>query len=141
MRKILTIIFALVLFVLAILIQLDLITILTVTATSLNATPTSVYVLWTILLLFENLTYSFFINNATIILLISNLLILISFGILFLLYRHESNLSKRRYTFQTLGSFILTMIRTLDNMIIHHTNRLHERMDDDRTHKLKSTFL
>ncbi len=99
MRKILTIIFALVLFVLAILIQLDLITILTVTATSLNATPTSVYVLWTILLLFENLTYSFFINNATIILLISNLLILISFGILFLLYRHESNLSKRRYTF------------------------------------------
>ncbi len=99
MRKILTIIFALVLFVLAILIQLDLITILTVTATSLNATPTSVYVLWTILLLFENLTYSFFINNATIILLISNILILISFGILFLLYRHESNLSKRRYTF------------------------------------------
>lgn len=99
MRKILTIIFALVLFVLAILIQLDLITILTVTATSLNATPTSVYVLWTILLLFENLTYSFFINNATIVLLISNLLILISFGILFLLYRHESNLSKRRYTF------------------------------------------
>ncbi len=99
MRKILTIIFALVLFVLAILIQLDLITILTVSATSLNATPTSVYVLWTILLLFENLTYSFFINNATIILLISNLLILISFGILFLLYRHESNLSKRRYTF------------------------------------------
>ena len=99
MRKILTIIFALVLFVLAILIQLDLITILTVTATSLNATPTSVYVLWTILLLFENLTYSFFINNATIILLISNILILISFGILFLLYRHESNLSRRRYTF------------------------------------------
>ena len=99
MRKILTIIFALVLFVLAILKQLDLITILTVTATSLNATPTSVYVLWTILLLFENLTYSFFINNATIILLISNILILISFGILFLLYRHESNLSKRRYTF------------------------------------------
>ena len=99
MRKILTIIFALVLFVLAILIQLDLITILTVSATSLNATPTSVYVLWTILLLFENLTYSFFINNATIVLLISNLLILISFGILFLLYRHESNLSKRRYTF------------------------------------------
>jgi hypothetical protein len=99
MRKILTIIFALVLFVLAILIQLDLITILTVSATSLNATPTSVYVLWTILLLFENLTYSFFINNATIILLISNILILISFGILFLLYRHESNLSKRRYTF------------------------------------------
>lgn len=99
MRKILTIIFALVLFVLAILIQLDLITILTVSATSLNATPTSVYVLWTILLLFENLTYSFFINNATIILLISNLLILISFGILFLLYRHESNLSRRRYTF------------------------------------------
>lgn len=99
MRKILTIIFALVLFVLAILIQLDLITILTVSATSLNATPTSVYVLWTILLLFEDLTYSFFINNATIILLISNILILISFGILFLLYRHESNLSKRRYTF------------------------------------------
>ena len=99
MRKILTIIFALVLFVLAILIQLDLINILTVTATSLNATPTSVYVLWTILLLFENLTYSFFIKNATIILLISNILILISFGILFLLYRHESNLSKRRYTF------------------------------------------
>lgn len=99
MRKILTIIFALVLFVLAILIQLDLITILTVSATSLNATPTSVYVLWTILLLFENLTYSFFINNATIILLISNILILISFGILFLLYRHESNLSRRRYTF------------------------------------------
>lgn len=99
MRKILTIIFALVLFVLAILIQLDLITILTVSATSLNATPTSVYVLWTILLLFENLTYSFFINNATIVLLISNILILISFGILFLLYRHESNLSKRRYTF------------------------------------------
>ena len=79
MRKILTIIFALVLFVLAILIQLDLITILTVTATSLNATPTSVYVLWTILLLFENLTYSFFINNATIILLISNLCSLIYF--------------------------------------------------------------
>ena len=99
MRKILTIIFALVLFVLAILIQLDLINILTVTATSLNATPTSVYVLWTILLLFENLTYSFFIKNATIILLISNILILISFGILFLLYRHESNLAKRRYTF------------------------------------------
>ncbi|MHB8097451.1 MAG: hypothetical protein ACYDEI_07375 [Erysipelotrichaceae bacterium] len=99
MRKILTILFAIVLFVFAILIQLDLITILTVTATSLNTTPTSIYVLWLVLLLFKDLNFNFFINHAPSIIMISNLVVIASFGILFKLYIDHQNLSKRRYYF------------------------------------------
>lgn len=99
MRKLLIILFALILFVLAILIQLDLVTILTITATSLNSSPTGVYLLWIVLLLFNELTYSFFIVNATLFLLISNLIILSSFGILFRLYVETKNVSNRRYHF------------------------------------------
>lgn len=99
MRKFLIILFALILFVLAILIQLDLVTILTITATSLNSSPTGVYLLWIILLLSKELTYSFFIDNATLFLLVSNLIILCSFGILFKLYVDQKNLTNRRYYF------------------------------------------
>jgi len=99
MRKLLIILFALILFVLAILIQLDLVTILTITATSLNSSPTGVYLLWIILILFKELSYSFFIDNATLFLLISNLVILSSFGILFRLYVNQRNLTNRRYHF------------------------------------------
>lgn len=99
MRKLMIILFALILFVLAILIQLDLVTILTITATSLNSSPTGVYLLWIILILFKELSYSFFIDNATLFLLISNLIILSSFGILFRLYVNQRNLTNRRYHF------------------------------------------
>jgi hypothetical protein len=99
MRKLLIILFALLLFVFAILIQLDLVTILTITATSLNTSPTGVYLLWIILLLFKDLTYSFFIVNATLFLLMSNLIILGSFAILFRLYVNQRNLTNRRYHF------------------------------------------
>lgn len=99
MRKLLIILFALILFVFAILIQLDLVTILTITATSLNSSPTGVYLLWILLLFFKELTYSFFIDNATLFLLMSNLIILCSFGILFGLYVNQRKLSNRRYHF------------------------------------------
>lgn len=99
MRKLLTILFAIVLFVFAILIQLDLITILTVTATSLNASPTNIYVLWMVLLLFKDLNFNFFIENAPIIILLSNILVLLSVGILAKLYVDQQNLSRRRYYF------------------------------------------
>lgn len=99
MRKILTIIFAIILFILAILVQLDLVTILTITATSLNSSPTGVYLLWIVILLFKDLNYSFFINNATLFLLLSNLIIIASFGILFNLYVYTQKISNRRYHF------------------------------------------
>lgn len=99
MRKLFIILFAVLLFIVAILIELDLITILTITATSLNSSPRGVYVLWMILLMFENLNYTFFIENATLFLLISNLLILSSFGIIFALYVDSQNKSRRRYYF------------------------------------------
>jgi len=99
MRKLMIILFALILFVFAILIQLDLVTILTITATSLNSSPTGVYLLWIILILFEELSYSFFIDNATLFLLMSNLIILSSFGILFSLYVNQRKLTNRRYHF------------------------------------------
>jgi len=99
MRKLLIILFALILFVFAILIQLDLVTILTITATSLNSSPTGVYLLWIILLMYKGLTYTFFIENATLFLLISNLIILSSFGILFKLYVDSQHISNRRYHF------------------------------------------
>jgi len=99
MRKLFIIMFSIVLFVLAILIQLDLVTILTITATSLNSSPKGVYILWILILLFEDLSYIYFIENATIFLLISNFIILCSFGILFKLYVDTQNLSRRRYHF------------------------------------------
>ena len=112
MRKILTIIFALVLFVLAILIQLDLITILTVTATSLNATPTSVYVLWTILLLFENLTYSFFIQILKIFRQQHNILRLKVSEILLSLRRRDH---RRRNHNQNLLILVLNDVEPIDH--------------------------
>lgn len=99
MRKLFTILFAIVLFVFALLIQLDLITILTVTATSLKASPTSIYVLWMVLLLFNDLSFNFFIENAPTIILFSNVVILCSIGILVKLYIEHQKLSKRRYYF------------------------------------------
>lgn len=99
MRKLFTILFAIVLFVFALLIQLDLITILTVTATSLKASPTSIYVLWMVLLLFNDLNFSFFIKHAPTIILFSNIVILCSIGIMTKLYIEHQNLSKRRYYF------------------------------------------
>lgn len=99
MRKLFTISFAIVLFVFAILIQLDLITILTVTATTLKASPTNIYVLWMVLLLFKNLSFNFFIEHAPNIILFSNIVILCSIGILVKLYLDQQNLSKRRYYF------------------------------------------
>ncbi|NTW91209.1 MAG: hypothetical protein HGA35_04695 [Erysipelotrichaceae bacterium] len=99
MRKLFTILFAIVLFVFALLIQLDLITILTVTATSLKASPTSIYVLWMVLLLFKDLNFNFFIHYAPVIILLSNIVILCSIGILVKLYIDQQNLSKRRYYF------------------------------------------
>ena len=99
MRKIFTILFALSLFVLAILIQLDLVTILTASATSLNSTPTNVYVLWLAVFMFEDLNYSLFINHASTILLFSNIIIIACFCSLFRLYIASQNLSKRRYYF------------------------------------------
>ena len=99
MRKLFTISFAIVLFVFAILIQLDLITILTVTATTLKASPTNIYVLWMVLLLFKNLSFNFFIEHAPNIILFSNIVILSSVGILVKLYLDQQNLSKRRYYF------------------------------------------
>lgn len=99
MRKLLIIIFAVILFILAILVQLDLVTILTITATSLNTSPKGVYALWVILLVFNDLSYSFFIENATLFLLLSNIIILCSFGILFKLYVDTQNLTRRRYHF------------------------------------------
>lgn len=99
MRKLLIILFAIILFILAILVQLDLITTLTITATSLNASPKGVYVFWIILIVFKDLSYSYFIENATFFLLLSNSIILISFGILFKLYVDTQNLSRRRYHF------------------------------------------
>ena len=99
MRKIYTILFAITLFVLAILIQLDLITILKVTATSVNTSPTNVYILWIALYLFEDITYLFFIENATLILLLSNLIIISIFILLTKLYVSYQNQSKRRYYF------------------------------------------
>lgn len=99
MRKLLVIIFAVILFILAILVQLDLVTILTITATSLNTSPKGVYVLWIILLIFKDLSYTFFIENATLFLLLSNMLIISSFGILFKLYVNIQNLTRRRYHF------------------------------------------
>jgi hypothetical protein len=99
MRKLFIIIFSIVLFVLAVLIQLDLVTILTITATSLSSSPKGVYILWALVYLFEDLSYIYFIENATIILLISNFIILCAFGILFKLYVDTQNLSKRRYHF------------------------------------------
>lgn len=99
MRKLLIIIFAVILFILAILVQLDLVTILTITATSLNTSPKGVYVLWIILRIFKDLSYTFFIENATLFLLLSNIIILCSFGILFKLYVDTQNLTRRRYHF------------------------------------------
>lgn len=99
MRKLFTILFAIVLFVFSILIQLDLITILTVTATSLKASPTNIYVLWMVLLLFKDLNFNFFIEHAPIIILLSNILVLLSVGILSKLYVDQQNLSRRRYYF------------------------------------------
>ncbi len=99
MRKLFTISFAIVLFVFAILIQLDLITILTVTATTLKASPTNIYVLWMVLLLFKDLSFNFFIEHAPNIILFSNIVILCSIGILVKLYLDQQNLSKRRYYF------------------------------------------
>ena len=99
MRKLFTISFAIVLFVFAILIQLDLITILTVTATTLKASPTNIYVLWMVLLLFKDLSFNFFIQHAPNIILFSNIVILCSVGILVKLYLDQQNLSKRRYYF------------------------------------------
>lgn len=99
MRKLFTISFAIVLFVFAILIQLDLITILTVTATTLKASPTNIYVLWMVLLLFKDLSFNFFIEHAPTIILFSNIIILCSVGILVKLYLDQQNLSKRRYYF------------------------------------------
>ncbi len=99
MRKFFIILFAIILFVLAILIQLDLVTILTITATSLNSSPTGVYLLWIILLLFKDLNYTFFIENATLFLLFSNLIIIASFAVLFKLYVDTQNISNRRYHF------------------------------------------
>ena len=99
MRKLFTISFAIVLFVFAILIQLDLITILTVTATTLKASPTNIYVLWMVLLLFKDLSFNFFIDHAPNIILFSNIVILCSVGILVKLYLDQQNLSKRRYYF------------------------------------------
>lgn len=99
MRKLFTISFAIVLFVFAILIQLDLITILTVTATTLKASPTNIYVLWMVLLLFKDLSFNFFIEHAPNIILFSNIVILCSVGILVKLYLDQQNLSKRRYYF------------------------------------------
>lgn len=99
MRKLFTISFAIVLFVFAILIQLDLITILTVTATTLKASPNNIYVLWMVLLLFKDLSFNFFIEHAPNIILFSNIVILCSVGILVKLYLDQQNLSKRRYYF------------------------------------------
>jgi len=99
MRKLFTISFAIVLFVFAILIQLDLINILTVTATTLKASPTNIYVLWMVLLLFKDLSFNFFIEQAPTIILFSNIVILCSIGILVKLYLDQQNLSKRRYYF------------------------------------------
>jgi hypothetical protein len=99
MRKLFIIMFSIVLFVLAILIQLDLVTILTITATSLSSSPKGVYILWTLIFLFEDLSYIYFIENATVFLLISNFIILCSFGLLFKLYVDTQNLSRRRYHF------------------------------------------
>lgn len=99
MRKLLIIIFAVILFILAILVQLDLVTILTITATSLNTSPKGVYILWIILRIFKDLSYTFFIENATLFLLLSNIIILCSFGILFKLYVDTQNLTRRRYHF------------------------------------------